>query len=487
MTATAERPNVLLITTDQQRFDGLGINGPDLPLETPVLDELAAGGVNFKRAYTTCPSCIAARRSLLTGLHPVTHGLRGYADGLEWDPPFTLPGLLGQNGYQTQLIGKLHLFPQRKRYGYDHMIRSESMNDRWETPMQPVNDWADWMKQQHGDFHPCNIGQNGNGRVARPWDKDEKFHQSSWLADCAVDFLTKTRDPSCPFFLHLSFFAPHPPLIPPQAYFDKYFRRHDWQPSISEWTPEFKEIPKGIPPVSPTGPFALSEMQDAASGYWGLINHIDDRVQYVLQRFFEYGSDRTKEPTIIIFTTDHGEMLGDHHLWRKSLGYESSAHIPFFIAWRNMDLKQSISNELVSLEDVCATVLDLCGVDIPAELNNQLDSRSLAPILRGENETTRERLFGEHSGGSANHFVVEGDYKYMWFGHTQEEQLFNLTEDPKEQKDLSADTEKLAPFRDALEAHLKDRDDYTFKRDALKPCANSAPMALWGSKQDLIK
>jgi hypothetical protein len=90
------RPNILLITTDQQRFDGLGING-NAVLRTPNLDHLAARGVNFTRAYTTCPSCIAARRSILTGQFPVTHGLVGYEDGLEWDPPFTLPGLLGRN------------------------------------------------------------------------------------------------------------------------------------------------------------------------------------------------------------------------------------------------------------------------------------------------------------------------------------------------------------------------------------------------------
>ncbi|MEX0745282.1 MAG: sulfatase-like hydrolase/transferase, partial [Phycisphaeraceae bacterium] len=120
---TARRPNIILITTDQQRFDAMGLNCPTTPLQTPTLDSLAARGVNFTRAYSTCPVCVPARRSLLCGLHPATHGLRGYRDGLEWDPPFTLPGLLSDAGYQTELIGKLHLYPQRKRYGFDHMIR----------------------------------------------------------------------------------------------------------------------------------------------------------------------------------------------------------------------------------------------------------------------------------------------------------------------------------------------------------------------------
>ena len=140
MQTTQQTPNIILITTDQQRFDAMGLNNPATCLQTPVMDQLAASGMNFTRAFTTCPVCIPARRSLLTGLHPETHGLRRYQDGLDWDPPFTLPGMLSAAGWQTELIGKLHLHPQRKRYGYDHMIRSESPNDRWDTPLQPVND-----------------------------------------------------------------------------------------------------------------------------------------------------------------------------------------------------------------------------------------------------------------------------------------------------------------------------------------------------------
>src|SRR5690606_10715615 len=102
---SAQRPNILLITTDQQRGDALGLNGNSV-LQTPNLDALAAHGVNFSQARSTCPVCIPARRSLLTGLHPSSHGLRRYQDGLEWEAPFTLPEILGRNGYQTQLIGK---------------------------------------------------------------------------------------------------------------------------------------------------------------------------------------------------------------------------------------------------------------------------------------------------------------------------------------------------------------------------------------------
>lgn len=480
MPATPARPNILLITTDQQRWDCLGVNAPENGLRTTCLDALAASGVNFTRGYSTCPVCIPARRSLLTGLHPhqAEHGLREYRDGLEWEPPFTLPGLLARAGWHTGLVGKLHLSPQRKRYGHDYMLRAESPNDRWDTGVQGVNDWADWMKEQ-GFTHPNNTGINGNGRCARPWDAEERTHLTSWTADRAVDFLVKYRDPAQPWYLHLSFLAPHPPLIPPQAYWDRYQGRHRRTPHLSEWTPQFDAIPPGIADDSAIGPFAAEEMDDAIAGYYGLINHVDDRIRFVLSRLFEYGSPRAKEPTIIIFTSDHGEMLGDHHLWRKSLPYEGSAHVPFFIAWRNMPhLRRSSSSELVCLEDVAATVLDLCGLPIPPLLSGGLASTSLAPILRGEAKATRSRLFGECGGWHSNQWLIDGSRKYCWFRDTGEEQLFDLASDPQESTDLSGQVD-LSAYRRHLAEHLAGRTDVSYDPVACTPCANRPPQVFW--------
>ncbi len=473
------RPNVILITTDQQRFDCMGINDPATDLRTPICDQLAAGGVNFTRAYATCPVCIPARRTLLTGFHPQSHGLRGYRDGLEWTPPFTLPDLLARGGYHTALIGKLHLFPQRKRYGYEYMLRTESPNDRWDSRMQAANDWADSMRAA-GFEHPNNLGINGNGRLARPWDLPERYHHTSWLADRAVDFVTRYRDPSQPYFMHLSFWAPHPPLIPPQPYWERYHRRHGRQPVMSQWTPAFDRKPRGVADDSAVGPFDPEEMHDAIAGYYGLINHIDDRIRYVLSRTFEYGTGRQHEPTLILFTSDHGEMLGDHHLWRKSLPYEGSAHIPLFIAWRNMPgLVRGGSRELVGLEDIAATVLDACGQPIPEALSGEIESTSLMPTLRGETQHVRPRLFGECTGIGGHHYIVEGSLKYIWFTATSEEQLFDIDNDPHETCDLSGDVQRLTPFREHLRRHLAGREDCRYDPSTLQPCSNSPPRVFW--------
>lgn len=470
------KPNILLITTDQQRWDTLGINGNRL-IQTGHLDYLAATGTNFTRAYSTTPSCIAARRSLLTGQHGVTHGMVGYEDGVEFKPEFTVPGLLGQAGYQTQLIGKLHQYPQRKRYGFDNITLSEQIDYRPGSPVFGHNDYVDWLHQKAGvDADPNLNGMGANSRLARPWHLDESLHHTSWAAQEAAQFLTKRRDPSCPFFLHLSFWAPHPPLVPPAAHYDYYARRADrWSPTLGEWSPRGEQVP-GCQPDGNVGPFDLDGMRNTMAGYYGLVNHVDDVIGFLMQRCFLHGTPFANQPTYIIFASDHGDMLGDHHLFRKVLPYEGSTHVPLFIAGKNIKLNGQRSDELACLEDIAPTILDMAGVDIPAAV----DGRSLLPIVQGgAAKTKRDLLFGEHSGFGANHWVIRGGHKYIWFSATHEEQLFDLAADPGETKDLSADTAALAPFRDLLSDRLKGRTDYTFDRAKLKPCANGQPAVFW--------
>ena len=465
------QPNILLITTDQQRFDALGING-NRTLRTPNLDALAANGTNFSHCYSTCPVCIPARRTLLSGLHPDTHGMQGYREGWDFDPAHTMPGCLSAAGYQTQLVGKLHLHPQRKRYGYDHMILSDSGNHRPTSAYQFHNDYLTWLKDQGFAHHATAHGISGNGRIARPWTISEELHHTSWVAEYAARFFETARDPSVPWFLHVSFVAPHAPLIPPQTYWDRYAARTDMHPHLGQWAPT--TAPKaGLHPDSANGPFDPEEIRLAMAGYYGLINHIDDRVAYVLDRFFEYGNPRAHEPTYILFSSDHGEMLGDHHLFRKSLPYEASAHVPLFVSGRNVNIPRGTSNALCCWEDVMPTVLDLAGVPIPGGL----DGRSLLPVIRGQAASVRDELHGTCLDKAPHRYVLHGNHKYIWFIGTNEEQLFDLAQDPHELCDLSADAAQLAPLRDAM-APVAQRSKLTYDRAALKPCANRTPKAL---------
>lgn len=470
------KPNILLITTDQQRWDTLGINGNPL-IQTAHLDALAAGGTNFTRAYSTTPSCIAARRTLLTGQHATTHGMVGYQDGVEFHPSYTLPGLLGQAGYQTELIGKLHQFPQRKRYGFDHLVLSEQIDYRPGSPVFGQNDYVDWLHDAAGGNVDPNLhGLGANSRLARPFHLEERFHHTSWLVQEAARFLQQRRDPVCPWFLHLSFWAPHPPLVPPQHYYDFYTRRADrWQPTLGDWCPHEPCAP-GNQPDAPAGPFDLETMRNAMAGYYGLINQVDDALGFLLPRVFLDGTPNAKQPTWIIFASDHGELLGDHHLFRKVMPYEGSTHVPLFVAGRNLDLPRQSSGALTCLEDICPTILDMAGVDIPTAV----DGRSLLPIIQGQApENDRNLLFGEHSGPHANHWIIEHQMKYVWFAPTNEEQLFDLASDPRETRDLSGDTERLAPFRALLAERLRHRTDYHYDPAKLQPLGNRPPTVFW--------
>lgn len=468
------KPHILLITTDQQRYDALGING-NPHLETANLDHLAARGVNFDRTYITCPVCIPARRTLLSGQHPFTHELRGYQDGLNYDPPFTLPGLLSDAGYQTQLVGKLHMHPMGKRYGYDNMVLSETSNWRPDSPLQPRNDYVRWLRSQGVQEHPHFHGINGNGRRIAPWPLEDRFHHNNWLAREAVKFLTEDRDPTAPFFLHLSFFHPHPPLVPTRDYLKRYLAKDLPEAPIGEWVPDHP-IQPGIAADSAVGPFDPEEIRQARAAYYALIHHIDDCVAHVLEAWRVYGNPRAKEPLYIIFSSDHGEMLGQHQLFRKSLAYEGSSHVPFFISGFNVPITPGRSSALSCWEDLLPTVADLADVPLPGPV----DGISLAPLLRGEAIAEREELTGMCHSQFTNYFQVRGNHKYIWFADTHEEQLFDLEADPQENHDLSADTEVLAPFRKTMAETLTREGGVTYDPAKLTPCCNRPPAALYG-------
>lgn len=467
--SSPRRPNILLITTDQQRGDALGVNG-NRWLETPNLDHLAARGVNFSRAYSTCPVCIPARRTLLSGQSPDTHGLRNYQDGLDFDPPATLPGCLSAAGYQTQLIGKMHLHPQGRRYGFDNIILSETSHWRPQSVFQTRNDYVSWLRDQGVTDHPHTHGISGNGRLCRPWGLEERLHINNWMAAEACRFLTERRDPSCPVFLHLSFFHPHPPLVPLDHYFQRYLDKELPPAVLGDWCAQGE--PGVRSPDSATGPFDPAIIRRATAAYYALINHIDDCIAHVLDRWTGYGAAEAREPLYILFSSDHGEMRGDHQLFRKSLGYESAARIPFFLSGQNVPLPAAGSDELVCWEDIAPTLLDLAGVEIPGSM----EGVSLAPLVRGERGLrTRDHVFGQCRGHFHNLWVTTARWKYLWFPQTNEEQLFDLANDPAERHDVSGEGPELAEMRNLLAAHVRGRDDLDYRRENLVPCGNRPP------------
>lgn len=444
-----DRPNIILLMTDQQRGDCLSLaNHPCLL--TPNMNAIGGEGAHFTRAYSTCPVCIPARRSLMSGQFPATHGLVGYKDYQEWNAPTTLPQALKEAGYQTGLVGRLmHLHPRRKRYGFDDMILSGGDYEG--------NDYAQWLDKQTpdsaGGYYGAGIGNND--WTARPWHLDEALHPVNWTVSQAMRWLDR-RDPTCPYFLVVSFAPPHPPLTPPAFYFERYLRQQMDQPVYGGWTAPLENGGIGDK-VDPNKVHLTGErLRSARAGYYGSINHIDDQMRRLLNPV--RNTRVPKNNTAIMFTADHGEMLGDHYMWRKQQPYEPSANIPLLMQTPpRFGFPTRIKiDQPVCLEDIMPTALDLAGVDIP----DSVDGKSLLPLLRGENPTWRQQLHLEHSG--IHQSLTNGKEKFIWFTEDGREQFFDLATDPNECKNLidsDQDQQRISAWRKRLIETLKDRPE----------------------------
>ena len=353
-----ERPNILLVMTDQQRGDCVAADPvAPAPLQTPNLDALARSGAHFLHAYAESPSCIPARRSLMSGTAPAANGAVGFRGGVEWNPPATLAGELSRAGYQTEMIGKLHLHPDRRRYGFDHMQLANSTRGG-------DNEYVQWLRDIHGrrEVDPGMAhGVSSNGWVGRPHHLPEEQMHTFWVVDRAMEFLQR-RDPSCPFFLNLSFIDPHPPLTPPRFYYDRYIDRDLPPPDVGDWADDLGGPQRGLSTDASRIHLDDDQIRCARAAYYGMINFIDDQ----LGRLFQHSGGVLRD-TLVIFTSDHGEMLGDHHLFRKTWPYESSARIPFLVrapaSWKLEGGLQPTAP--VGLQDVMPTLLDAAGVAVP--------------------------------------------------------------------------------------------------------------------------
>jgi arylsulfatase len=445
----AQKPNFLIFLTEQHRGDCLGIENHPVLL-TPNMDAIAGAGVRFTKAYSTCPSCIAARRSFLSGQHPATHGAVGYASGAEWNIRHTLPSVLADAGYETAWVGRsMHQHPPDKRFGFEHMTtldhRGSSDYTRFFQERRP-DDW----ESVYG------AGVMHNDWTARPWHLDEDLHSTNWTVHEALRFL-RDRDTSRPFFLVVSFLAAHPPLTPPAFYLDRYIRTGVPDPIIGDWATPPPNGGKGLDVAVDTVDLKGEALLCARAGYYGLINHMDDQIRRLVNPVL--GVDRmTGNNTVVALTSDHGEMLGDHHLWRKIVPYEPSARIPLLLrAPKRFGIGPgTVSDAPVGLEDIMPTMLDLAGVPIP----DSVDGRSLLSLARGESVEWRDCIHIEHS--PVHHTLTDGKEKYIWFVADGREQFFRLTNDPTECRDLAADpaeSERLSHWRTRLIKELRDRPE----------------------------
>ena len=461
-----KRKNIVLLMTDQLRGDCMGCAGhPDV--KTPYLDTLASKGVRFENAYSACPSCVPARAALHTGLTQESHRRVGYADGIRWEYPHTMAGELTKAGYYTQCVGKMHVDPLRNYLGFCHVELHDGYLHYYRDPEIPyrenqkqADDYFHWLKQEKGiDCDVTDTGLECNSWVARPWIYEEKYHPTNWVTDRSIDFLRR-RDPDMPFFLFTSYLRPHPPFDAPQCYFDMYRNKELTPPVVGDWCDEEALRARGRIFDSDTGPLDPELVQEMQIGYYACITHLDHQIGRLIQALVE---NKLYDDTIILFVSDHGELLGDHHLFRKSRAYQGSSRVPFLVSGGGFRPEKpgSVKTDVVELRDVMPTVLEAAGIQIP----DSVEGISLWNTALKESGTpeVREYLHGEHTLGEASsHWIITRDEKYIWYSQTGEEQYFRIAEDPDELHNLiGSETakERVEALRGLLIQELQDREE----------------------------
>lgn len=452
----APPPDILLLMPDQMRGDCLSALGHPV-VRTPQLDELARQGTLFRRAYSPVPSCIPARYALLTGTSPQGSGVVGYGARPITTP--TLPGLLADAGYATVLVGRnMHQRPQSGDCGYQKQILGSTYvaEDDYDADLKKAAPGSGGIRNVVGT-----LGLNNNLWPAAPWPLADDLHPTAWIARQARQIVSATPA-ARPLFVTASFYAPHPPLFPPKKFFDPLLKKDLPRPAHGDWV--------DWPALSPTGDkqghrvrLEGEALRRAQAGYFGLIEHLDEQVGPLIADF-KARSEQAGRAWVIVVTSDHGEMLGDHGYFRKCEPYEGAANIPFLICGSaSLGFKSGARcDQPVSLEDILPTLVELAGLNRP----KSVDGLSLAPVLRGTGRVTRDWLHFEHSPcysqAQAFHALTDGHFKYIWRPTDGAEQLFNLDQDLREEHDLSgtpAGRPRLEQWRQRLVQRLAGRPE----------------------------
>ncbi len=473
----ATRPNILLITTDQQRYDTLGVNG-NPHIATPHLDQLAATGVNFTRAYVTNPVCVASRACIQTGRYTHQHGveyMEDVVDNTPGLPPWevTFMERLQAAGYYTGAFGKMHMYPAK---GFHEAKLSGGQGARWDKPYglplgpSPLgNDYAQWLEARRPgafaaihDQRRTEAYRTHGSAVTSPIDLED--YVDTWVAENCRDFLRRRAGADTPFFLWCGFLNPHTPLDAPEPYASRY--HPDDVPLPASFLADVSDRPafyaarqQGFRKLD--RPAAEAKIRRMIAYYWGLCTMLDDLSQRLFSTLQELG---LWDNTLILYTSDHGDMMGDFAMTGKSNFMEGSIHVPFIAkppqragqpnpAPRHKN--ELIENELIEVMDVAATILDYAQVPRP----ERMQATSLRPLLEGAGRG-KEQVLCEYT---SNDRAIKGKclrtdrYKYVFWTPGREEELYDMHADPQEFHNLAADPAHqavLADHRTRLLEHL---------------------------------
>jgi arylsulfatase len=455
MANTTNRPNILWYCSDQQRWDTIRALGQP-HIETPALDALCADGVAFARAYSQSQICTPARASFLTGRYPASHHV--YRNGNAWFPSHErlVTRIFADAGYDCGLVGKLHLsaakyFERRPDDGYRSFLWSHHP-----TPdAARGHDYETWLRHEKKvdpvELYAPHSQFCGPGVAA-------EYHQTTWVSEMAIRFVTEQRDG--PWLLSLNPFDPHAPFDAPPEYLARIdpaslplplFRDADLErqrafAAIDQQTKEAVD-PRVRRKTSPmlerehdlvaSAPPESYDALEVKANYYAMIMLLDDQFARIVAALRDTGQ---LENTIVVYMSDHGELLGDHGLILKGCRFfEGLVHVPLILSWPGRFARGLRSEALVEAVDVAPTLLEAAGLPVP----ESMQGRSLLSILEGRADPHRHKAqvvseFNDSIGGPKHtdhthgSMVFDGRWKsVVYHGHRIGE-LYDLHEDPGE-------------------------------------------------------
>jgi len=433
-----DRPNILLLTSDQHRGDTLGCAGHPC-IRTPHLDQLAYEGIRFVNAFVDAPVCIPARTTLVTGIQSHHYGSPSYNQNFRIDRAreLFLGSLITAAGYQTQLVGKTHWHTDPTfRGGFEHVLGLDRMKE------QRLIE----LGRRYGT-HGLGANEIHGGRSQLP----PHLHSTDWLVDRSIDFLAH-RDETAPFFLWCSMVDPHPPLAIHEPYYSMYRDADIPEALTAEWSADPQRVPMAIEchrvAYNPK-PLTPAEIRDARMVYYGMVTNLDHQIARLLGYLKKHG---LYDNTIIIYSSDHGENLGDWGDAAKSNFLNTAANVPFIVRLPNSLRSEQtapgmVSDALVQWADLLPTLCEATGAATP----DDIDGVSLLDLCRGEIDSVRDNLHGQID---RSHLFHTGSHKYLYFTEDGRELVFDAAGDRQELRDLSQDIGLTSGLRQQFIDHL---------------------------------
>ena len=436
MNASPDRPNILFLFTDQQRWDTIGaLNAPWM--HTPHLDTLVKDGVSFTQAYVPASTCVPVRAAVFTGQYAHNTGCYTFDP---WAHHRNVVHELRDSGYYCANMGKMHFIPVHDPGGFHDRVIVENPTNTMAENRQPDDDWGKYLSF-HGETRPNHRQKTdpdwGKKYQGVPWHLDEKLHSDVFTGDSAVSWIKNYAPVREPFFLEVGLPGPHEPWDPPERLLKHY------ADDVGPLPPSLKEDLSKKPPqhmaqqnfMANAPGEARIQMPDATEAdvvrmrqhYFANISLVDEQVGKILNALEEKG---LRENTLIIFSSDHGDMLGEHGMAYKWLLYDPIVHVPLLVVDpRHPERAGTRVDDLVSLIDLPPTFLDYAGVPVPTRMEGQ----SLRKAIAGAPYPARKTVYAEN-----NYMLMvrSEDRKLVYYIGQESGEFYNLENDPWEMENL---------------------------------------------------